>query len=408
MARLILCLMVAFGVVQAPGAESEPLWILVVAPGLKEATAKLAEHRRAQGFKVIVMDRETVSNGQSDLTKLTTTIGDTQDVNIVLAGAIPAGQATHFTMRTPAGLHSRMKGRMTDHTVSHPEADATPRWAVGRLPATSPDEARAMVDKIIRFEQDSGPHMARLVGLAGHPGGQGAMRTMNEYFINGLIAKLLAAVPPPWQTKMFVHIPSSPHFQNGDTGHAFLHEWSVGALVALYLGHSNETGCYSDATKLVSREDLLTIPHEHSAIFFSCGCFALKQPRQVQVKDSNDPSKTQVIMMEGYGFAAMRNPKGPPAVIAAQDESFAAMGLLALDGMLSCFAKDKAPASLGELWIAAMKGITRGPIDDLAFNLMDMADGSKGKMTLTEQRLEHAEMWHLLGDPAMRLPAISR
>ena len=40
----------------------------------------------------------------------------------------------------------------------------------------------------------------------------------------------------------------------------------------------------------------------------------------------------------------------------------------------------------------------------MTFTLYDYADGSKGATSLELQRIEHLEMWMLLGDPAMRIP----
>jgi hypothetical protein len=40
------------------------------------------------------------------------------------------------------------------------------------------------------------------------------------------------------------------------------------------------------------------------------------------------------------------------------------------------------------------------------FALLDLADGTGGKVPLAAQRREHLEMWLLLGDPALRLPVM--
>jgi hypothetical protein len=42
--------------------------------------------------------------------------------------------------------------------------------------------------------------------------------------------------------------------------------------------------------------------------------------------------------------------------------------------------------------------------DAHGFPLLDQVDGTQGKVSLSDQRLEHSEMWMLLGDPALRLP----
>ena len=124
-------------------------------------------------------------------------------------------------------------------------------------------------------------------------------------------------------------------------------------------------------------------------VLFSCGCFGCQW---------------EGVGGEGYGVSAMHNPHGPVAVIGAHGESYAALGQLAFDGMLECLSKAETPERLADYWLAVQAGIARGKIDPLTFWLLDQADGSRGKVTLAAQRLEHLEMWVLLGDPALKLP----
>ncbi|MGO8931568.1 MAG: hypothetical protein ACLQU3_32335 [Limisphaerales bacterium] len=102
----------------------------------------------------------------------------------------------------------------------------------------------------------------------------------------------------------------------------------------------------------------------------------------------------------------MRNPAGPAAVIGASGESYSAPGLLAIDGFLGCCSQPPFPSRLADYWLAVQAGLARGPIDDGTFALYDEFDGSGGKVPLAVQRLEHLEMWMLLGDPGLRLPQV--
>jgi hypothetical protein len=109
---------------------------------------------------------------------------------------------------------------------------------------------------------------------------------------------------------------------------------------------------------------------------------------------------------DGYGLAAMRNPVGPVAVIGAAGESYSAPGQLAVEGLLGCLARPPFPRRLADYWLAIQAGLARGGMDPVTFALLDMADGTRGKVPLATQRLEHLEMWVLLGDPALRLPTV--
>ena len=102
----------------------------------------------------------------------------------------------------------------------------------------------------------------------------------------------------------------------------------------------------------------------------------------------------------------MRNPAGPVAVIGAAGESYSAPGQLAVEGLLSCLAQPPFHCRLADYWLAIQAGLARGNMDAATFALLDMADGTGGKVPLATQRLEHLEMWMLLGDPALRLPIV--
>jgi hypothetical protein len=125
-------------------------------------------------------------------------------------------------------------------------------------------------------------------------------------------------------------------------------------------------------------------------MFVTCGCYAC---------EFGD--------VDGYGLAAMLNPGGPAAVIGSSGESYAAAGQLAFQGLLHCLEGPQLPQRLGECWLELKKGLADGPMDLLTFTMFDYADGSRGKTPLALQRLEHLEMWMLLGDPAMRMPQVA-
>jgi hypothetical protein len=167
---------------------------------------------------------------------------------------------------------------------------------------------------------------------------------------------------------------------------------SAGQLFSVYLGHSGPDGMTSFTTNFLSAAEWSKANlGPGQGVFFSCGCFGCQPDRGSS---------------QSYGLAAMRNPNGPAAVIGATGESFSAPGLLAADGLLRSCAEAPFPARLADYWLAVQRGLAEGEIDQGTFNLLDMADGTGGKEPLAVQRAEHLEMWTLLGDPALRLPAV--
>ena len=88
----------------------------------------------------------------------------------------------------------------------------------------------------------------------------------------------------------------------------------------------------------------------------------------------------------------------------AYAESYAVHGQLALDAFVELVARPRPPVRLGDYWLSIAAGIGSGKMDVLTFWLYDQADGSRGAIPLDKQRLEHLEMWTLLGDPALKIP----
>src|SRR4029434_1069990 len=162
-------------------------------------------------------------------------------------------------------------------------------------------------------------------------------------------------------------------------------------FVLAYTGHSNRAGAESSKNALLTVNEWRSLPAATpgTGLFFSCGCHTCDL----------DPKE------EAFGFAAMRAPGGPSAVIGSQGETFAAMGYLALSGMLTRMSTDPSLTTVGDFWEGVQHGLREGPIDAADFKMLDMADGSGGKLTLEAQRAEHLESWMLLGDPAMPLLA---
>jgi hypothetical protein len=161
-----------------------------------------------------------------------------------------------------------------------------------------------------------------------------------------------------------------------------------GQMLSCYLGHSRAEAL---DVNFLQRSDFrkLNIPIGNGP-FFTCGCFGC------EFNGKGD----------GYGVAAMRNPGGPVAVMGATGESYAAAGQLAVEGLLSCLGRAPFPVRLADYWLGVQSGLARGKMDTTTFLLFDMADGSGGTVPLETQRLEHLEMWMLLGDPALRLPIV--
>ena len=231
------------------------------------------------------------------------------------------------------------------------------------------------------------PWRNRLVLLLGNPGGG----PLAEMFVQQSLGTHLASLHPSWEVRTLFNVISSPCYLprplDRETAVRYVQD---GDLFSVYLGHSGAAGLGLDG-RFMLRADWasLSIPQGRGPSF-TVGCFACQ---------SNGEG-------DGYGLAAMRNPAGPVAVIGATGEGYSAPGQLAVEGLLSCLTQPPFPSRLADYWLAIQAGLARGGMDEATFAILDLADGTGGKVPLATQRLEHPEMWMLLGDPALRLPIV--
>ncbi len=382
-------------------AERSPgSWVLVTAPGLREALQPLIEHRRAEGFRVTIIETTNLvtqdqmrSGGEALKERVREAFRDAAPpLDLLLAGAPPtASLPAEYCLPMLAGDTARMKGKPTDFGYAFADEAGRPKVAVGRFPARNPAELDAMVRKTLRLETSPPPGGWRssLLLIQGNPGGGG----MAEMFVDGLTKPRLARLDPAWQLAAISHNACSSYYSPT----AMLRPLSLeylerGALFSVYLGHSGRGAFWSNGTNFMTSADWVKLDMKgRQGVFFTCGCFGCELDR-----GSN----------QAYGLAAIRNPNGPTAVIGALGESYSAPGLLAVDGLLGCLAKPPFPTRLADYWLAVQRSLVEGKIDPGTFGLLDLADGTQGKVPLPVQRLEHVQMWILLGDPALRVPVL--
>ena len=371
------------------------VWVVVIPPGFTDALKPLVDHRRADGLQVTLVEITNGTTGPQLLDRLRNTFGAAPRARYLLLAGLGSGQEATAAgtplVPTLPGTIERMKGKPTDFGYSLPDSAGRPTVAVGRFPARHRAELAGMIDKTLKFERavSNGLWRSSLLLIQGNPGGGG----MAEFFVDSLTRPRLERLHPAWQLSAMSDNPSSFFYLPSAWLHPrSLQAMSAGQLFTVYLGHSWAEGMTSFSTNFLSAQDWSTASlGPGQGVFFSCGCFGLKADRGSR---------------QSYGLAAMRNPSGPVAVIGATEESSAAPGLLAGDGLLRSCAEVPFPTRLADYWLAVQHGLAEGEIDPGTFNLLDLSDGTGGKVPLPVQRTEHLEMWTLLGDPAIRLPLV--
>jgi hypothetical protein len=375
--------------------------VVVAAPAFANALAPLVEQRRADGYKVTVLEttgvltRAQIRDGNSAplrerLQKIfSNDVGPRYLLLVGVGTNVLAPVPEEIALPPLVGATARMKGQPTDYGYCLPDAQGRPTVAVGRFPARNPDELRGMIAKTLGLERarSGGEWRSRMMLMQGNPGGG----SMAESFLDGITRPRLARLHPAWQLSAISDVAPSPYYLPAALLQSrCLELLSAGQLFSVYLGHSGPTALCSLNTFFLGTKDWTQVDmSKGQGIFFSCGCYGCYWDCGPQ---------------QAYCLAAMRNPLGPAAVIGAYGESYAACGMLAVDGLLRCCAEAPFPARLADYWLAVQNGLAEGKIDDMTFTFLDIGDGTGGKVPLSVQRPEHLEMWTLLGDPALRLP----
>lgn len=378
-------------------------WVLVSAPAFAAALAPLVEQRRADGFKASVLETTNV------LTREQIRAGDAAPLRERLRGLFYNSAGSKYLLLAGAGAGSgasvseeevvpplfgttaQMQGQLTDDGYALPDPAGRPTIAVGRFPARTPEELQRMVAKTLGLERarPRGLWRSGVLLVQGNPGGG----SRAEMFLDGITRPRLERIHPAWQLSAISHNASSLYYLPTAWLQPRTLEWlSAGQLFSIYLGHSTARGWCTLDTNFMSAKDWAKVNlGQGQGVLFSCGCFGCQWDRGQE---------------QAYGLTAIRNPTGPAAVIGAYGESYSAPGLLAVDGLLRCCAEAPFPSRLADYWLAVQDGLAEGEIDASTFGLLDLADGTNGKMPLPVQRREHLEMWTLFGDPALRLPIL--
>jgi hypothetical protein len=391
-----------FSGAQQVAAADPPQWIAVTAPAFRAALAPLCEERKAQGMRVVVVETTEV------LTPREIRLGEAEKLKqhvhrlckehrgpsyVLLVGAVEAGLLPESEKKvTPAlaGTAGRMRDEPSDNGYGCLDDGRLPTVPVGRFPARSEKEAEEMVAKTLAWERDRRPGewRRRLTVLAGMP----AFTPLVDRMVESMAFARFERLSPHWTGRALYHNAGSRFsMPDADLRTTALRYLEEGQCFACYFGHSGPDRFYAGDARYLDRTDWAKVKIEHGAgVFATFGCNGC----QLAGREG-----------EGYGVHALRNPRGPVAVVGSHGICFAAMVQLAADGMVDSTFAGKLPERLGTMYLGIKEGVAKKPIDAATFALLDHVDGDP-KIPQATQRQEHLEMFLLLGDPALRLPDV--
>jgi hypothetical protein len=378
----------------------KPADTLVVCPvEFRQALAPWVEYRRGQGHEIAVVAPSTSSTSLRAQVKRLSVGGGLKClvlVGDVADGSVPASaiSAAIPTNHIEAKINTRWGSTPTiasDVPYTDLDDDGTPELTIGRIPANSPDELGRVVAKIIRYERESqdGDWQRRLDIVAGI-GGFGALA-------DGLIEAagrqvFQQAVPTGYELRH-----TSAKSANAESNlfrETACKHLNEGSLAWVYLGHGLPTELDRVPTPIglmpiLSVDDVPQVKCDQCrplAVLVACYTGAFDGRRECLAEE--------LVLSES----------GPVAVIAATRVTMPyGNTVFGYELLRACF--NDRPTSLGEvLRLAQCRALTAVKEDRFRPSLDSLAQGlSPPPVDLAAERREHVMMYHLLGDPLLRL-----
>ncbi len=285
----------------------------------------------------------------------------------------------------------------SDNRYGDFDDDGLPDVAVGRLPVDTPEELKRVVAKIIAYEQaiDHDGWRRRIHFIAGTSG----MGAIADAVIESSTKKLLCEhIPPGYSTTMTYANWQSPYCPDPiEFRTTTIKRFNEGGLFWVYLGHGH-----------VQLVDFLHVPGDRHpvfdvfamsrlarresapiALFFACytGAFDARQ----------DCLAEEMLKAEG----------GAVAVVAASRVTMPyGMSVLGLELMDEHFQQRR--ATIGAVLMHAKRDSVLASRDDARAKAVDGMARILNPLgpDLSDERREHVKLFHLLGDPLLRVPQL--
>ena len=377
--------------------------LVVCPPDLRPGLIAWEEFRREQGHGIVVIDSPASA---AELQAAIREIASTAKLKyLLLVGDVPqAGDrdGRFPPKRVPTNyLAAKINTRWgspamiaSDAPYGDVDADGLPDLAVGRIPADSADELSTIIGKIIRYEQEiEHASWPRRIHMVAGVGGFGAVA---DAIIEAAATQVVRqTVPGGYEVHQTAANPASPHHPPpGEFTACVCRHLAEDGLAWIYMGHGQPTELDRVVTPngkapILSIADVSSLrcgPRSPIAVLVACHTGAI---------DGGEDCLAEELL---------RAEEGPVAAIAATRVTMPyGNTVLGYELLRACFRER--PDQLGETLRTAQRRTLSEPEDDpLRTSLDKMAGGfALQPAELVLERQEHVWMYHLLGDPLLRL-----
>ncbi len=376
--------------------------LVVCPPALRSGLDRWLEYRRAQGRTIQVIESATDAAELQRTIHAEARLGALRTVVLVgdatAAGANAAAAPIVPTFLLPAkvNIHFGSERELaSDHPYVDLDEDGVPDLAIGRIAADSADELAAIVDKTIAYEQsDDFTNWRRQVNFVA---GLGGFSPMADKVLE-LTAKrfITAGLPSAYAISMTYGSWRSPYCPDPREFHATtIDRLNEGCVFWVYIGHGHRSSldrvrCGSQQYHIFDQRDVPKANAAHGlpiALFLACHTAAFDDARDCLAED------------------LLRTPRGPVAVIGGTRVTMPyGMSIMANELMTACF-QTKLP-TLGEVVLEAKRQMLTRPRDDDDTRSLDALARlvNPKSRDLALERAEQVLLFHLIGDPLLRLP----
>lgn len=391
------------------GAQAAPDTLVVCPAGLRPALREWTSFRAQQQHEIVILSPPVSAAELSETIRSVYQAGQLHFV--LLIGDVPKRQAAetpsntgNFTptsyVRATVNVQWGSEPLIaTDIPFADLNSDNLPDVAIGRIPASTPAQLANVLRKTIEYEQsaDDGAWKRKL-NIASGAGGFG---TVTDALIEAAARQIIQQnVPVEYVTE---HISPADQRAVGSANESSFpkrarQQLSEGSLAWVYLGHGRPTELdhvrtSNDSESILSVRDVPNLRcrgHNPLAVLIACYTGAMDAP--------NGCLAQELLLAE----------EGPVAVIAATRVTMPYGNIvLGCELLRACF-RDQ-PEHLGDtLRLAERRMLSPARDDQLRISLDSLAAGlSPAPSELATERREHVLMYHLFGDPLLRLPRAS-
>lgn len=378
--------------------EDHPDTLVICPQGLRGELQRWVDYRESQGHRLLVLEPPASAFELKQLIR-------TQAQQGLAKSLVLVGTARGERPAVPVDLRLAQVNFFfgseldiaTDNSYADIDQDGFPDLALGRIPVSTPGELRQYVERVIAYELDQPQtEWRRKINVVAGVGGFGGVA--DKTIENTVKIVLGEHIPPGYDVSVTYGSWTSPYCPDPrQFSRVSLERFNEGCLFWVYVGHGSRHRLDTIRTPLGRYPvmDLaltsLVAPREGRpiALFLACHTGAFDDPRT---------SLAETLLLRE---------KGPIAVISGTRVTMpTAMGLLALGLLDQQFGSDT--ATVGEMLRQAKLQMLRpGGSVELA-EVREMIVGMNFLLSprpdlLTQELHEHVHLFHLLGDPLLRV-----